>query len=179
MSTLGLYCRRSVQPCHCPRCRRFWRLDGYGGGTSEPRARGAPAGASLRLPLRRPQPVSPRCRISGALRRRLRDGRPHRRGVRSASRPRALAGASAALRVIVRVHRRITSTSPSRGKTNPPPPDESRTWSCIESFLEFRMVSLQLTLKARVGRNVDGMDLKLFDKVLQFRRKFEEEFRTN
>jgi hypothetical protein len=41
------------------------------------------------------------------------------------------------------------------------------------------MVSLQLTLKARVGRNVDGMDLKLFDKVLQFRRKFEEEFRTN
>lgn len=32
-----------------------------------------------------------------------------------------------------------------------------------------------MTLRARVGRNVDGRDEKLFDKVVQLRRNFEKE----
>ncbi|KAG0583726.1 hypothetical protein KC19_3G158600 [Ceratodon purpureus] len=55
-----------------------------------------------------------------------------------------------------------------------------RVGSLFEFIGELEVNPVQeLTLKARVGRNVDGMDLRLFDKVLQFRRKFEEEFRTS
>jgi hypothetical protein len=32
-----------------------------------------------------------------------------------------------------------------------------------------------MVLQARVGRNVDGLDLKLYDKALQLRRQFEKE----
>lgn len=83
------------------RYRRFPRVVGYGGRTSELRPRGATARASPRLPLRPPEPVPPRCRVSGALRRGLRDCHPHRWRVLSPPRPRALAGAPSARRVTV------------------------------------------------------------------------------
>ncbi|CAK9219723.1 unnamed protein product [Sphagnum troendelagicum] len=35
--------------------------------------------------------------------------------------------------------------------------------------------SNEMVLQARVGRNVDGLDLKLYDKALQLRRQFEKE----
>ena len=31
-------------------------------------------------------------------------------------------------------------------------------------------------LQARVGRNVDGLDIKLYDKALELRRKFEAKY---
>ncbi|CAM6090023.1 unnamed protein product [Calypogeia fissa] len=34
----------------------------------------------------------------------------------------------------------------------------------------------QLMLQARVGRNVDGLDLDLYDKALQIRRQFEQKY---
>eukprot|EP00249_Psilotum_nudum_P005514 c18954_g1_i1 orf=392-799(-) len=34
----------------------------------------------------------------------------------------------------------------------------------------------QMILQARVGRNVDGLDVKLYDKALQLRRQFEAKY---
>lgn len=45
--------------------------------------------------------------------------------------------------------------------------------------LEINPLHQHLTLKARVGRNVDGRDMRIFDKVVQLRRRFEKEFKTH
>lgn len=50
----------------------------------------------------------------------------------------------------------------------------SETLFCIDHHL-LCDDELQMTLRARVGRNVDGRDEKLFDKVVQLRRNFEKE----